>query len=121
MARGSSPCSGRLTWHTLGGARFAERAATELINGLRELPDTERHSEWATFFTVTAAEALTTAGQAEHAVAQAHQALAVCRTTHSTQLAHALQRAHTRMQETWPTYPPVRELGDELRPLSDAR
>ncbi len=110
-----------LTWHTLGGSRFAERAAKELTNGLRELPDAERHSEWAAFFTVAAVEALTTAGEAERAVAQARQALAVCRATKSTRLARLLQRAHTRMRETWPTHPAVRELGDELRPLSGAR
>jgi hypothetical protein len=110
-----------LTWHTLGDARFAERAATELINGLRELPEAERHSEWAAIFTVAAAEALTTAGEAERAVTQARQALAVCRTTRSRRLARALQHAHTRMRDVWPTHAPVRELGDELRPLSGAR
>ena len=109
-----------LTWHTLGEPRLAERAAKELTNGVRELPDAERHSEWAAIFTV-AAEALTTAGEAERAVAQARQALAVCRVTKSTRLARALRRAHTQMRETWPTHPAVRELGDEVRPLSSAR
>ncbi len=71
--------------------------------------------------TLGQADKLAVAGQAERAVAQARQALAVCRTTKSTQLAHALHHAHTRMRDVWPTYPPVRELGDELRPLSGAR
>ncbi|MGH3855699.1 MAG: helix-turn-helix domain-containing protein [Pseudonocardiaceae bacterium] len=110
-----------LTWHTLGDARVAERAATELTSGLDQLPDAERHSEWATIFTVAAAEALTTAGDAEQAIAYAHQALAVCRTTRSTRLAHALCRAHTQMRNTWPTHSAVRELGDEIHPLSGAR
>ena len=110
-----------LTWHTLGDPRFAERAAKELTKVVRELPDAERHSEWAAIFTVAAAEALTTAGEAERAVAQARQALAVCRATKSTRLARALHRAHTQMWETWPTHPAVRELGDEVRPLSGAR
>ncbi len=110
-----------LTWHTLGDPRFAERAARELTNGLHELPDAERDSEWAAIFTVAAAEALTTAGEAERAVTHARQALAVCRTTRSTRLAHALHRAHTQMRETWPTHPAVRELGDEVRPLRGAR
>ncbi len=110
-----------LTWHTVGDARFAERAATELTNGLRELPDAERDSEWAAIFTVAAAEALTTAGKAECAVAQARQAVAVCRTTRSTRLSRALQRAHTQMRDTWPTHAAVRELGDEVSPLSDTR
>jgi hypothetical protein len=26
--------------------------------------------------------------------------------------------AHTQMRDNWPAYPPVGELGDELRPLS---
>jgi hypothetical protein len=104
-----------LTWHTLGDPRFAERAARELTNGLHELPDTERHSEWATIFTVAATEALTTAGEAERAVAHARQALAVCRATRSTRLARALHRAHTQMRDAWPTHPAVRELGDEIR------
>lgn len=82
-----------LTWHTLGDARFAQRAATELTNGLHELPATERDSEWAAIFTVAAAEALTTAGEAERAIAQARQAVAVCRATRSTRLARALRRA----------------------------
>jgi transcriptional regulator with XRE-family HTH domain len=107
-----------LTWHTLGDPRFAERAARELTNGLRELPDTERHSEWATIFTVAAAEALTTAGEAERAIAHTRQALTVCRATRSTRLAHALRRAHTQMHKTWPTHPAVRELGDELHLLN---
>jgi transcriptional regulator with XRE-family HTH domain len=110
-----------LTWHTLGDPRFAKRAVAELTNGLHELPGGERDSEWAAIFTVAAAEALTTAGEAERAVAHARQALAVCRTTRSTRLARALQRAHTQMRNTWPAYPPVRELEDELRPLSGAR
>lgn len=88
-----------ITWHTLGDARFAERAAGELTNGLRELPDAERDSEWAAFFTVAATEALTTAGEAECAVAQARQALAACRATKSTRLARLLHRAHTRMRD----------------------
>lgn len=110
-----------LTWHTLRDARFAERAATELTNGLRELPEAERHSEWAAFFTVAAAEAFTTAGDAELAIAHARQALAVCRTTRSTHLARLLHRAHTQMHDAWPTHAPVRELGDEIHPLSSAR
>jgi transcriptional regulator with XRE-family HTH domain len=110
-----------LTWHTLRDARFAERAATELTNGLHELPEAERHSEWAAFFTVAAAEAFTTAGDAELAIAHARQALAVFRTTRSTHLARLLHRAHTQMRDTWPTHAPVRELGDEIHPLSGAR
>ncbi|MGH3720994.1 MAG: helix-turn-helix domain-containing protein [Pseudonocardiaceae bacterium] len=102
-----------LTWHTLRDTHVAERAATELTNGLDQLPDTERHSEWAAIFAVAAAEALTTAGDAERALDHAHQALAVCRTTRSTRLAHALRRAHTQMWDTWPTHAAVRELGDE--------
>jgi DNA-binding XRE family transcriptional regulator len=103
-----------LTWQTLGDARVAERAATELTNGLHELPDAERHSEWAAIFTVAAAEAFTTAREAERAIAHAHQAIAVCRATKSTRLARALQRAHTQMRDTWPTHTAVRELGDEV-------
>ncbi|MGH3812043.1 MAG: helix-turn-helix domain-containing protein [Pseudonocardiaceae bacterium] len=110
-----------LTWHTLGDACFADRAATELTNGLSELPDAERDSEWAAIFTVAAAEAFTTAGKAECAVAQAHQAVAVCRTTRSTRLARALQRAHNQMRDTWPTHAAVRELGEQVCPLSDTR
>lgn len=45
-----------LTWHTLGDARVAQRAATELTTGLHELPAAERDSEWASIFTVAAAE-----------------------------------------------------------------
>jgi len=104
-----------LTWHTLGDPRVAQRAATELINGLHEMPDAERDSEWAAIFTVAAAEAFTTAGDAELALAHACQALVVCRATRSTRLAGALQRAHTQMRDTWPTHAAVRELGDELR------
>ncbi|MGH3770297.1 MAG: helix-turn-helix domain-containing protein [Pseudonocardiaceae bacterium] len=107
-----------LTWHTLRDAHVAERAAAELTNGLDQLPDAERHSEWAAIFTVAAAEALTTAGDAERAIDRARQALAVCRTTRSTRLAHALQRAHTQMRDTWPTHAAVRGLGDEVRSLS---
>lgn len=92
-----------------------------MTNGLRELPDAERHSECATIFTVAAAEALTTAREAERAIAHTRQALAVCSATRSTRLARALRRAHTQMQETWPTHPAVRELGDEVRLLSGAR
>jgi tetratricopeptide (TPR) repeat protein len=109
-----------LTWHTLGDARFAERAVAELIEGLRELPDAERGSEWAAIFTVAAAEALTNAGDAEYAIDQARHALTVCRATRSTRLAHALRRAHTRMRETWPTHAAVRDLGDEVHLPSDA-
>ncbi|MGH3933564.1 MAG: hypothetical protein ACRDS1_01035 [Pseudonocardiaceae bacterium] len=108
-----------LTWHTLGDARFTERAASELTNGLHTLPAAERDSEWAAIFTVAAAEALTTAGEAERALAQARQAMAVCRATRSTRLARALRHAHTLMQETWPTHAAIRELGDEIRPLND--
>jgi hypothetical protein len=104
-----------LTWHTLGDARFAERAVAELIEGLRELPDAERGSEWAAIFTVAVAEALTTTGDAEYAIEQARHALTVCRATRSTRLAHALRRAHTRMRNTWPTHAAVRDLGDEVR------
>jgi hypothetical protein len=103
-----------LIWHTLKDARFAERAATELINGLHEMPEAERDSEWAAIFVVAAAEAFTTAGDAELALAHAHQALSVCRATKSTRLAGALQRAHTQMRGAWPTHAAVRELGDEL-------
>ena len=103
-----------LTWHTLGDARIAARAATELINGRHELPAPERDSEWAAIFTVAAAEALTTAGEAERTIAQARQALVVCRATRSTRLARALRRAHTHMQDTWPTHATIRELGEEL-------
>lgn len=110
-----------LTWHTLGDTRFAERAATELANGLHELPEAERDSEWAAIFVVAAAEALTTAGEAERAVAQAHQAVAVCRATRSTRLARALRRAHTLMRDTWPTDAAIRELGDEIHLLSGTR
>ncbi|MGH3515350.1 MAG: hypothetical protein ACRDQV_00340 [Pseudonocardiaceae bacterium] len=110
-----------LTWHTLKDARFADRAVMELTNGLRELPEAERHSEWAAIFTVAAAEALTTAGEAERAIAHARQALAVCHATKSTRLIRALRRAHTRMRDTWPTHAPVHELGDELRPLGSGR
>ena len=107
-----------LTWHTLGDTRVAARAATELINGRHELPAAECHSEWAAIFTVAAAEALTTAGEAEGAIAQARQAVAVCRATRSTRLAHALHRAHTLMRDTWPTHPAICELGEEIRPLN---
>jgi transcriptional regulator with XRE-family HTH domain len=110
-----------LTWHTLGDPRFAERAVGELTAGLHELAAAERDSEWAAFFIVATAEALTTAGEAERAVAQARQALAACCATRSTQLARALQRAHAQMRDTWPTHSLVRELGDEIRPLSGAR
>ncbi|MGH3868682.1 MAG: hypothetical protein ACRDQ4_21695 [Pseudonocardiaceae bacterium] len=109
-----------LTWHTLGDARFAERAVAELTKGLHELPDTERDSEWAAIFTVAAAEALTTAGDAERAIEQARHALTVCCATRSTRLAHVLRRAHTQMRDTWPTHAAVRDLGDEMRSLSDA-
>jgi len=108
-------------WHALADPRFAQQAATELINGLREMPEVERASEWAAIYHVRAAEAFTTAGQAEPALAQAHQALAVCRATRSTRLAHALGRACTRMRATWPTQVSVRELEDELRPLKIVR
>jgi tetratricopeptide (TPR) repeat protein len=107
-----------LTWHTLGDTRVAARAATELINGRHELPAAERDSEWAAIFTVAAAEALTTAGEVERAIAQARQAVAVCRATRSTRLARALKRAHTLMQDTWPTHATIRELGEEIRPLN---
>jgi hypothetical protein len=107
-----------LTWHTLGDTRIAARAATELTNGLHELPAAERDSEWAAIFTVAAAEALTTAGEAERAIAQARQAVAVCRVTRSTRLARALRRAHTHMQNTWPTHATIRELGEEIHPLN---
>jgi hypothetical protein len=107
-----------LTWHTLADTRIAARAATELTNGLHELPAAERDSEWAAIFTVAAAEALTTAGEAECAIAQARQAVAVCRATRSTRLARALRRAHTHMQDTWPTHATIRELGEEIRPLN---
>lgn len=60
-----------LTWHTLNDARFAGRAIMELTNGLRALPEAERHSEWAATFTVAAAQALTTAGDAERAITHA--------------------------------------------------
>jgi len=108
-------------WHTLKDARFAERAATEIINGLREMPEAERDSEWATIYHVRAAEAFTTAGQAERAVAHARQALVVCRATCSTRLARALQRAQTQMRNTWPTHAPIRELADDVRLLTGAR
>jgi hypothetical protein len=65
-----------------------------------DMPDDERDSEWAVIFIVAAAEALTTAGKAECAVAQSSQAVAVCRTTRSTRLARALQRAHAQMRDT---------------------
>jgi hypothetical protein len=107
-----------LTWHTLGDTRVAARAATELTNGLHELPTAERDSEWAAIFTVAAAEALTTAGEAERAIAQARQAVAVCRATRSTRLARALRRAYTRMHDTWPTHATIHELGEEIRPLN---
>lgn len=107
-----------LTWHTLKDARFAHRAVTELTNGLRELPEAERHSEWAAIFTIAAAESLTTAGEAERAIAYARQALAVCHATKSTRLARALRCAHNRMCDTWPAHAAVEELGDELPPLS---
>jgi hypothetical protein len=107
-----------LTWHTLGDTHVAARAATELTNGLHELPAAERDSEWAAIFTVAAVEALTTAGEAECAIAQARQAVAVCRATRSTRLARALRRAHTHMQDTWPTHATIRELGEEIRPLN---
>jgi hypothetical protein len=107
-----------LTWHTLADTRIAARAATELTNGLHELPAAERDSEWAAIFTVAAVEALTTAGEAECAIAQARQAVAVCRATRSTRLARALRRAHTHMQDTWPTHATIRELGEEIRPLN---
>jgi hypothetical protein len=110
-----------LTWHTFGDARFANRAVIELTNGLRELPEAERHSEWAAIFTVAAAEALTTAGEAERAIDHARQALAVCHATKSTRLTRALRLAHTRMRDTWPTHTPVHELGDELRTLGSGR
>jgi tetratricopeptide (TPR) repeat protein len=109
-----------LTWHTLADPRVAERAARELTNGLHELPNAERHSEWATIFTVAAAEALTIAGQAERAIAHTRQALDVCRATRSTRLARALRRAHTQMRETWPTHLAILELGDEVRLLNGA-
>jgi replication-associated recombination protein RarA len=66
-------------------------------------------------------EALTTAGEAERAIAHARQALAVCHATKSTRLIRALRRAHTRMRDTWPTHAPVHELGDELHPLGSGR
>ena len=47
--------------------RFPPRA------GDSELPDAERDSEWAAIFTGGTAKALTTAGQAERALAQARQ------------------------------------------------
>lgn len=109
------------TWHTLNDPRFAQRAATDLTNGLHELPDAERDSEWAAIFTVSAAEAFTTAGDAELALAHAHQALVVCRTTRSTRLAGALQRAHTQMRQAWPNHAPLRDLADEIRSLNGAR
>jgi hypothetical protein len=93
-----------LTWHTLKDARFAHRAVTELTHGLRELPEAERHSEWAAIFTIAAAEALTTAGEAERAIAYARQALAVCHATKSTRLARTLRCAHHRMCDTWPAH-----------------
>ena len=67
---------------------------------------------------MAAAEAFTTAGKAECAVAQAHQAMAVCRTTRSTRLARALHRAYTQMRDTWPTHAAVRELGEQVYPLT---
>lgn len=107
-----------LTWHTLGDTRVAARAATELINGRHQLPVAERDSEWAATFTVAAAEALTTAGEAERAIAQARQAMTVCRATRSSRLARALRRAHTHMHDTWPTHSAVHELGEEIRSLT---
>jgi transcriptional regulator with XRE-family HTH domain len=110
-----------LTWHTLKDPRVAARAATELVNGRHELPDAERDSEWVAIFTVAAAEAYTAAGDAELALAHAHQALAVCRTTRSTRLAGALHRALAQMREAWPTHAPLRELADEIRSLTSTR
>lgn len=92
-----------------------------MTNELRELPEAERHFEWAVIFIIAAAEAVTTAGKAERAIVQARQALAVCRATKSTRLARALHRAHIRMRDTWPVHTAVHELGDELYPLSNGR
>ncbi|MBV9141140.1 MAG: helix-turn-helix transcriptional regulator [Pseudonocardiales bacterium] len=108
-------------WHALKDPRVAQRAATDLTTGLRDLPEVERDSEWAAIYHVRAAEAFTTARQAEFALAHARQALVVCRTTRSTRLAGALQRAQTQMRQAWPTHAPIRDLGDELRSLTGAR
>jgi hypothetical protein len=72
------------TWHTLKDVCVAQRAVTELITGLHEMPAAERDSEWAAIFVVAAAEAYTTAGDAELAIAHARQALVVCHATRST-------------------------------------
>jgi len=110
-----------LTWHTLHDSRYAARAAAELTRGLGQLPDGERDSEWATGFTVAAAESYADAGDAERAAAEAQRAVAVCRATRSTQLAASLRKVHAQLREIWPTMPTVRELGDEVRTLVRAR
>jgi len=109
------------TWNTLKDPRLAQRAATDLTTGLHELSEVERQSEWVAIFVVAAAEAFTTAGDAELALAHARQALVVCHATRSTRLAGALQRAQIQMRKAWPTHAPIRDLADELRLLNRTR
>jgi hypothetical protein len=59
-----------LTWHAMPDRRYAAQAAGELTSGLDLLPDGERDSEWAAFFTVAAAESYAAAGGPERAPAR---------------------------------------------------
>lgn len=110
-----------LTWHALRDRRYAAQAAGELTSGLGLLPDGERDSEWAAFFTVAAAESYAAAGDPERAAREARRAAGVCRATCSTRLATALRKVHAQLRERWPTMPTTRELGDEVRTLVRAR
>ncbi|MGH3914009.1 MAG: helix-turn-helix domain-containing protein [Pseudonocardiaceae bacterium] len=110
-----------LTSHMVPGSRYAARAAAELTSGVDQLPDTERYSEWAADFTISAAEAYADASEPERAVEAARRTLTVCRATRSTQLSASVRTVYARLREGWPTVAAVRELGDEVRTLSRPR
>ncbi|MGH3602322.1 MAG: hypothetical protein ACRDQH_18935, partial [Pseudonocardiaceae bacterium] len=109
-----------LTWHTLKDARFADRAVMELTNGLRELPEAERHSEWP-----RSSPSRPLRRSPPPAKPNAPLPMPARRWRYATQRSRRGSFARCAVPTpgcaTWPIHAPVHELGDELRPLGSGR
>lgn len=99
-----------LAWHALRGSDHARRAAETLEEGIADLPADERESEWATGFSLSAAEAHADSGDLERAAHAARRVLTVARSAGSAPLTSSVQR----LRDDWSRRYPGASAGEDL-------
>ena len=104
-------------WLHLGAAdpRYNAEAIEVIGSGVAALDATARGSEWGAPYLLHLARAHMQGGDAEHAAAEAAEAVVIARRLASAALLARVRRLHARMAERWPDVPVIADLADTLR------